>query len=191
MDPIATSPPAEPRAALLVLGLGNVLGADDGVGPAAVAALRRGWTPGRGVEILDGGTRGMALLPDLEDAAAAILVDAVQAGAAPGGLVRLEGDDVPRALAGRLSAHQMGAIDLLNAALLRGKLPPKLVLWGVVPASLGPSLGRSAAVAAAIPRLVEAVVEEAGKLGHPFTPRPAQEGGSDRDDDRTARVLGL
>ena len=134
---------------------------DDGVGSAAVAALIDQYeTPDR-VSVLDGGTLGLALLPYLEDAESVILVDAVKADAPPGTLVRLAGDDVGPAVATRLSPHQIGVADLLDGAHWRDRYPSRVLLLGIVPESLDLEVGLSPHVAAALPRLVECVVEGA------------------------------
>jgi hydrogenase maturation protease len=104
------------RTPLIVLGLGNVLLEDDGVGVAAVTLLRDGYDVPAGVRILDGGTLGLSLLPYLEEAEVLILVDAIRADAPPGSFVRLDGDAVPPAVATRLSPHQIGVADLLDGA---------------------------------------------------------------------------
>src|SRR6516165_6318248 len=91
---------------LLVLGLGNILCGDDGLGAIAVSCLDRQFHRPREVELVEGGTLGLTLLPYLEDAAAAILVDAVRADSAPGSFVRLEGTEVGPAVEQRLSPHQ-------------------------------------------------------------------------------------
>lgn len=158
---------------LLVLGLGNPLCRDDGVGVAAVSRLLRRYEPPCGAVVLDGGTLGLSLLPQLEDAEDAILVDAVRDGAAPGTLVRLEGAEVRPAVEARLSVHQVGVADLFAAAELRGRLPPRLVLLGLVPAALDVAVGLSPEVASRLPALVEAVIAEALRMGHRFLERPS------------------
>lgn len=156
---------------LLILGLGNLLCTDDGLGVAAIALLEQRYVSGRGVKVVDGGTLGLSLLPVLEDAESAILVDAINGEGPPGTLVRLEGDEVAHAAAHRLSVHQIGVSDLLDGARLRGRCPPRLILLGLVPGSIELGLGRSAAVEAAVPALVLAVVAEAARLGRPFRER--------------------
>ncbi len=151
---------------LLILGLGNVLCADDGLGVMAVARLAESYRLPEGVRLLDGGTLGLSLLPYVEEAEKAILVDAVRDDARAGALVRLEGDEVGPAITHRLSPHQVGVADLMNMARLRGRHPRELVLLGLVPESLETRLGLSAAVEAAVPDLVRRVAEEAGRLGH-------------------------
>ena len=171
-----------PGVPLLVLGLGNLLCGDDGVGAVAVHLLERRYRVPEGVQVLDGGTLGLSLLPLLEQARVAILVDAIRTGDPPGTLVRLEGDDVAPAVAARLSVHQVGVADLLEAARWRGRYPPRLILLGIVPESLELGVHRTAAVEAALPSLVEAVVAEARALGHVFDARS--------DDEMAARGRG-
>jgi hydrogenase maturation protease len=158
-------------APLLILGLGNLLCTDDGVGVVTVQALAETRIVPDGVQVLDGGTLGLALLPYLEDAERAILVDAIQTDAPPGTLVRLEGDEVGPAVAARLSVHQVGVSDLIEAARWRGKVPPRLVLLGVVPLSIELGLDLSPPVRSALPDLMNAVCDEARALGFPLLPR--------------------
>lgn len=145
----------------LVLGLGNTIMTDDGVGPKVIELLQSGgcaFPPE--VELLDGGTLGLDLLPYLEDVQRLIIVDAIETGAAPGRLIRLDGEDVPVALATRLSAHQMGLKDLLAVAELMGCLPEKIVLVGMQPACLELGTELSPALALNLPKLVAMVRQE-------------------------------
>ena len=150
---------------VLVLGLGNVLLRDDGVGVRAVEALARRFRAPEGVEVVDGGTLGMGLLGLLGDAEVAILVDAVLADAPAGTVIRLEGDEVPPAVRDRLSPHQIGVADLLASARLIGRYPKQVVLCGVVPEVLSLGLGLSPSVEAAIPALLDAVLGECARAG--------------------------
>jgi hydrogenase maturation protease len=159
------------KGGLLVLGLGNLLCGDDGAGVAAVELLRQTYEAPPGVSVLDGGTLGLSLLPYVEDASDAILVDAIRADAPPGAAVRLEGSDVPLAARERLSVHQVGVADLLGGAHLVGRLPDRLLLLGVVPETLELRFGRSASVEAALPDLVERIVTEAEAWGYRFVPK--------------------
>ena len=175
---------------LLILGLGNVLCGDDGLGAVAVHLLLRRYRAPDGVLVLDGGTLGLSLLGYLEQAREAILVDAIRADGPPGTFVRLEGDEVAPAVAARLSVHQVGVADLLDALRWRGRYPSRLLLLGLVPGSLDWGLGRTPAVEAAVPDLVARVVAEAGGLGHVFVPRPEHETAVDGFGD-LAHVFGL
>jgi hydrogenase maturation protease len=179
------------RHGLLILGLGNVLCGDDGLGAAAVTRLARERRCPPGVCVEDGGTLGLSLMPLVETADDVILVDAVRADAAPGTLVRLEGADVPAAALERLSVHQVGVADLLGALAWRGHLPRRLVLLGLVPHTIELGLGRSPAVEAALPALIEAIVAEAARLGATLVPGPTHESDDGSADRCVDHVLGL
>jgi hydrogenase maturation protease len=163
------------RVELLVLGLGNPLCGDDGAGIAAVARLHARWSAPEGVLVLDGGTLGLSLLPYLQQARRAILVDAVRTGDPPGTIFRLRGSDVAHAAAGKLSPHQVGVADLLDSLELLGGGPEELVLVGIAPERIGLELGCSPAVESRLDELVDAVIQEAARLGALF--RPAANGG--------------
>lgn len=158
------------RTPLLVLGLGNVLLEDDGAGAAAVSLLLDRYEVPPGVRVLDGGTLGLSLLPYLESADAVILVDAIRADAAPGEILRLEGDDVAPAVATRLSVHQIGVVDLLDGARWLDRLPKTLVLAGVVPQSMELGVRLSDPVQRSLDALIARVVDEARDLGFVFEP---------------------
>src|SRR5271157_3991549 len=160
---------------LLVLGLGNVLWGDDGTGAVAANILMRRYHAPVGTRVVDGGTLGFALLPLVQDAKRLLLIDAIRADAPPGSLVRIEGDDVASAVRDRLSPHQVGVADLLEAARWSGCYPEPVVLIGLVPESMEFGLERSAAVEAHLDELVERVVEEARALGFDFRPEAGYE----------------
>lgn len=163
-------------ATLLVLGLGNVLLGDDGVGSAAIVRLVDDYQAPPDVRVLDGGTLGLSLLPYLQEADTVILLDAIRTDAPPGSLVRLDGDDVAPAVATRLSPHQIGVSDLLDGARWIDRYPSRLVLLGIVPETIELAVGLSAEVARALPALVEQVVGEAARLGFAFTRRARSNG---------------
>lgn len=176
---------------LLVLGLGNVLLEDDGVGAAVVAFLREHYVAPSGVRVLDGGTLGLSLLPYLQSADAVILVDAVRTDAVPGSLVRVTGDDVAPAVATRLSPHQVGVADLLDGARWLEQYPRRVVLLGLVPESMELAVGLSPRVRAALPSLIERIIDEARLFGFDFHPRNADEAMAADWTLDVARVAGL
>lgn len=149
----------------LVLGVGNILLSDDGVGVHVIRLLRERYRFPQEVEILDGGTLGLDLLPYVEDADRLLIVDALQMDAPPGMVVRLEGDEIPAVLSLKYSPHQVGLSDVLAAARLRGRLPSEIVLWGVQPASLEVGLELSPIVAAQVETLVQRVLTELQRWG--------------------------
>jgi hydrogenase maturation protease len=172
---------------LLVLGLGNVLCGDDGLGIVALAMLRSEYE-GDGVRMLDGGTLGLSLLPYLEDATDVVLVDAIGADAPAGSLVRLTGDEVGPAVAQRLSPHQVGVADLFDGARLTGKLPARVILWGVVPDRIELEVALSPPVRASLDDLVARVAQEIAELGYMLRRRPDD---AVLGDDHAHRVLGV
>lgn len=176
------------RPRLLVLGLGNVLCSDDGAGVAAVHQFLDQYEVPEGVQVLDGGTLGMSLLAVVADADELVLVDAVQAGAPPGSLVVVEGDEVVPVISERLSAHQVGVLDLLSAAQFVECYPKRVIVLGVVPESIELGLARTPRVAASLPALVERVADELRARGFELRRRQCPEEGSRA---RAARVLGL
>ena len=148
------------REATVVIGLGNVILSDDGLGVHAVRRLRERHAVAEDVELIDGGTAGLLLLPHLADARRAILVDAIDAGAPPGTLTRLEGKDWMSAVSIRMTPHEVALEDLLGAAELTGAWPEELVLLGVQPGSIAMGTEPSPPVAEAIDPLVDAILAE-------------------------------
>ena len=150
---------------LRIIGVGNPLMADDGLGIVAAERLAALDWP-EGVEVLDGGTGGLTLLDLLAGARGVILLDAVAMGAAPGTLRRFTGAELERlpAEAPGLSLHGSGLAGVLALARELGGLPP-LVLYGVEPARVELGLGLSPAVAAALEDLLVAVRTEVGAWG--------------------------
>ena len=178
--PTAERVPTPPEDVLLILGLGNVLCSDDGLGIAAVERLREAYDIPDGVLVLDGGTLGMSLLSWLADAQGVILVDAIRDDGPPGTLVHLTGDDVAPAVRERLSVHQVGVTDLLDGLRLLGEWPEHLSLVGLVPESVDMHYGLSDSVSVHLDELVSAVVREAADLGRRLRPveEPASGGAS-------------
>jgi hydrogenase maturation protease len=156
---------------ILVLGLGNTLFEDEGLGVAALHRLARDYNWSADVTLLDGGVMGLELLPYLESAEAVLILDAVQTAAPPGSLVRLVGDEIPAVLSLKLSVHQIGLQETLAMCQFRGTTPSNLVLWGVVPHRLGVRVGLTHAVSEALDALVQAAVMELEAWGLEPSPR--------------------
>jgi hydrogenase maturation protease len=175
------------RIDVLVLGLGNVLCADDGAGVAAVHRLRRAWRMPAGVRVVDGGTLGMDLVALVAASDRVILVDAVRADAPPGTLVRLEGAEVGAAAYERLSPHQIGVADLLAGVALCDRYPREVSLLGIVPEHIELQVGCTPAVADNLDALVEATLAELRAFG--IEPVRREEASGPHDDG--ARALGL
>ncbi len=147
----------------IILGLGNTLNHDEGLGVHALAPLAERLGAQTAVELLDGGTLGLNLLPLVEACDHLLVLDAIDAGQPPGTIVELRGDEIPLYAGVKISQHQLTFQEVLGLARMRGKLPPTLHLIGVQPADLAIGIGISAVVRAAMPQVVErarAIVSE-------------------------------
>jgi hydrogenase maturation protease len=150
----------------VVIGVGSPLMGDDGVGVAALEALREEWDFEPHVEMLDGGTWGMNLLPFIESAKRVVLIDAIDVGADPGSLIVLERDELPRFLSTKISPHQIDLREVLALAELRGTLPDDTVAIGLQPSRVEMSAELSPVVTCALPGLLQRVVERIESWGH-------------------------
>ena len=149
-----------------VLGLGNVLMGDDGLGPAVMRAFEAEYVVDPDVEIVDLGTPGLDLLPWLTDADRIILVDTVKSDCAPGTVIVYDKADIMRhAPMQRTGPHDPGVKDALFALDFAGRAPREVVLVGVVPQSTEMSLELSPAVRAAIPTVLDHVVRALESAG--------------------------
>ena len=156
---------------VLVLGIGNLVMSDDGVGVKVVQQLQREYRFPENVEIMDGGTLGLDLLPKLEGIDHLIVVDAVETGRKPGTCVRLAGEELPIALETKVSPHQMGLKDLLSVAQLLGHYPGAMVLIGVQPGSIEMDTELTPEVDAVLQVLVDNVLDELRIIGLTCTRR--------------------
>jgi hydrogenase maturation protease len=161
------------KTQLLVLGIGNILWADEGFGVRCVEALNAAYEFGDDVTVLDGGTQGLYLLPFLEEARRLIVFDAVDYGKPPGEMVIAKDEDVPRFMGiKKMSLHQTGFQEVIACASLADKLPEAMILIGVQPEQLedfGGSLRDI--VKAQIPRALEVALEQMQQWGISYAPR--------------------
>lgn len=134
----------------VVLGLGNILNMDEGVGVHALKMLAARLPDESDVELVDGGTLGLNLLPLVEESSHLLLLDAVSAGREPGAVVELRRDEIPLYSGVKLSQHQATFQEVLGLANVRGKLPAALHLIGVQPADLSIGVGLSPLVEASV-----------------------------------------
>ncbi|MDD2541694.1 MAG: HyaD/HybD family hydrogenase maturation endopeptidase [Desulfuromonadaceae bacterium] len=155
---------------VLVLGIGNLVMSDDAVGVLVAQRLQRDYRFADNVEIMDGGTLGLDLLPKLENITHLIIIDAVETGKEAGTCVRLYGQELPIALQTKISPHQMGLKDLLAVSELTGHLPKEMVLIGVQPGSIEMEIGLTADVEAQFNVLVSGVLAELDQWGVAASP---------------------
>lgn len=147
-----------PRPATLVLGLGNPLRGDDGVGPRVVEELLRRELPAN-VEVVDGGSGGLTLLQTLEGWERAIVVDTAQMERNPGQFTRFTPQQAklnPRTF----SPHYASLAEVLTLATALDRTLPDIVIFGVQPDKIGWGEGLSQAVQKALPVLIDAILEE-------------------------------
>jgi hydrogenase maturation protease len=149
----------------LILGLGNTLLQDEALGVRAVEHLIATTRLPQEVTALDGGTLGLSLLPYLYETEQVLFLDAVNFEGKPGEMIRLEGQQIPAAIAVKLSMHQVGLQDLLAALNFSGRLPERMVLWGMQPGTVDWGLELSGPVSQALPELVQRSVAELASWG--------------------------
>lgn len=143
----------------VVLGVGNTIRADEGVGVRAVEALERDYALPPGVTAIDGGTSSMEMLEELSNLDLLVVIDAVNDGKPPGTLVPLTGDAVPVFFRRNLSPHGIGLSDVLAALEFMGAEPKETIVLGVQPLSLELGMELTPTLAARVPELVAQAVE--------------------------------
>jgi len=155
-----------------VIGLGSPLMGDDGVGLVALERLREEFDLPAGVELVDGGTWGMSLLPMIEDAQHLLFIDAINTGAVPGSVIVLQRDQIPRYLEMKVSPHQVDLRDVLAVAELRGTLPKQTIAVGLQPARVEMFVGLSPTLEHGLDGLVATAVRQLEAWGITCRPRP-------------------
>jgi hydrogenase maturation protease len=155
---------------IAVLGLGNLMRSDDGVGVHAIRKLLGCDRLSPRVEVIEGGTLGLDLLPRIEGHTHLLTIDAVDFGGPPGTLSRFANHELLTLPAGK-SVHLLGLSDLLSALRLIGRAPREVVLIGVQPESTDWGVSLSRRVAAALDDLLEAALSEIAEW---LEPSPAE-----------------
>jgi hydrogenase maturation protease len=147
---------------VIIIGIGNLILQDEGVGVHAVRALEDMDLP-PGVEVIDGGTATMELLPVFQEAERIIVIDALRGGEKPGTIYRLTPDDLMGETERPLSLHQVGLLEVLGMARQIGG-EPEVVIIGVEPKEISWGMELTPEVEARLPRVIDAVFEELGGL---------------------------
>lgn len=153
-----------PRAPVVVIGVGAEMRGDDGLGPAAASVVARRVADDPGIEVAWTDGEPARLIDTWRDRRLAVVIDAVRTGAPAGTPHRLDPVDGVSTALGRPSAstHHAGLAEALALGRVLERLPDRLVVLGLEPGDTGLGAGLSAPVAAAMPHLVDAVVEEVG-----------------------------
>jgi len=152
-------------APLVVLGLGNVLRRDEGLGIRALQRLQERYHVPAEVALVDGGTLGLELLAHLEGAKRLLVLDAALTDGPPGTLIRLAGEAVPAFLGMRSSPHEIGLADLLAVLRLRDVEPEEVVVLGMQPEVIELGWELSPTVNTRLDLLVDMAVSELDRWG--------------------------
>lgn len=150
---------------IVIMGLGNVLMQDEGVGVRVVELLASRYELPAQVEVIDGGTAGTELLEPMRGVAHLIVADAVHTGDVPGTLVRLTDTQIPAFFQTKISNHQLGLADLLAVLTVTGQAPKRITLLGMVPYYLNNTLGLSEATLEKLEAMLQLIVQELQYIG--------------------------
>ena len=167
----APSEPGTTPRRVVVLGIGNTLCEDEGLGVHAALALQQGFELPSDVQVIDGGTAGMELLDPLADLDLLLVLDAVKAPQPAGSLVCLQGAEVPVFFRSKLSPHQVSICDVLASLEFAGAAPRQLLLVGLVPERMELGLAMTPTVAARVPQMLQAAVALLARHGVDAEPR--------------------
>jgi hydrogenase maturation protease len=150
-----------------LIGLGNLLLRDEGVGIHAVRAVEACGLTSADLEIVDGGTAGLDLLPYVEDRDSVLFVDAVNFGREPGYIGVLENQEIPAQFAIKDSLHHLGLMDILATAQLLDVAPRQTCLIGIQPHTIEPGLELSDLLQAQMPELLARILAKLQDWGLP------------------------
>lgn len=158
---------------VVILGVGNLLLSDEGLGPKAVEIIQRDYVLPPEVEVVDGGVSGMELLDFVAGVDHLIIIDAIRAGQGAGQVVRLTDEQIPKVFRLKLSPHHVGLSDVFAAARLTGEEPKTMVAVGIEPVSLELSMELTPAVAGKLAQIVDMALHEVRALGLDVTRKAA------------------
>ena len=151
------------RNQITILGIGNTLYTDEGLGVHAIAALQEQYSMDPQVQLIDGSTDGMSLLGPVEDTDYLIVIDAINAGKEGGHIIELHGNDIPAYYGIKMSIHQLGFQEVLLASKLRERYPKNIVMIGMQPTSLELGIGLSETNEAQLPEMFKLVEQQVNK----------------------------
>ncbi len=159
------------RSRIAVLGLGNLMRTDDAVGMLALQRLRADRRFPQSVSLIEGGTLGLDLLYPLEDITHLLALDAVDAGARPGTLLRYNGDEIDLLPIAK-SVHLLGFSDLIGALRLTESAPREIVVLGVQPEKIDWGTELTPTVEAALATLVENAIGQVMRWAREIADEP-------------------
>ena len=156
---------------IAVFGIGNMLLSDDGVGIHVLHKLQNEFNFSPSIELIDGGTKGLDLLPLFENRDRVLIIDAANFKKAPGTIDTVEGDNIPAFLSTKLSVHQIGLPDMLYAAKLMDIMPQETCLIGMQPLSMDTATDMSEVVSCQMDNLIERVIGKLNEWGVEAKPK--------------------
>jgi hydrogenase maturation protease len=145
------------RPKTVIMGAGNVLMGDDGIGVHVIKAMKEQGGLPDGVELIDAGTATLDAFSMLEGVDRLIIVDAVKSGAAPGTIYRFSPEDVSQTSSRKISLHQMSLLETLRASKMLGVRPPDVTIIGVEPKTIAAETCLSKEIAAQIPKIIDTI----------------------------------
>lgn len=155
---------------ILVLGVGNILFTDEGIGVRCIERMQQDFAFSDNVTLMDGGTMGTKLMGPILESDYLIVCDAVLCGDEPGSVYRLMGEDLRKSLAFRDSMHQTDLVDTLGMCELVGNRPEAVVI-GMEPSDYHTmALELSETASRSMPVMIESVVREILSAGGTCTP---------------------
>jgi len=150
---------------IAVFGIGNILLSDDGVGVHALHKLKNEYYFSESIELIDGGTKGLDLLPLFENRDKVLIIDAANFKKEPGTIDLVAGDKIPAFLSSKLSVHQIGLPDMLFAAKLMEIMPSEICLIGIQPLSMETATEMSDVISRKMGALIDRVLEKLKEWG--------------------------
>ena len=143
-----------------IMGLGNILMMDEGVGVHAVNAFQKRYRVPDYAEVIDGGAAGLDLLPFIEGREKLLMIDAVNFDREPGYIDILENEEIPAKFSTKTSLHHLGLLDVLSIVKLSDALPKDMCIIGIQPKSMELGLDMSPEIWDKVPELVERIVSK-------------------------------
>jgi len=156
---------------IAIFGIGNILLSDDGAGVHAINKLKSDYQFPESVELIDGGTKGLDLLPLFENRDKVLIIDAANFKKEPGTIDVIEGDKIPGFLSSKLSVHQIGLPDMLFAARLMEIIPSEMCLVGIQPKSMESGTELSEEIKLKLEPLLERVILKLKEWGIEAVPK--------------------
>jgi len=155
----------KPLKPIIIIGLGNPLMTDEGIGTAMVDELTKlaaaGKLPSENVDYLDGGCGGMYLLHSIAERKKVILIDCAKMGLEPGAICRFTPDEVNTVKQmTHLSLHEVDILRVIELAKLLDQCPDEIVIFGIQPAAIAPHMGLTASIEARLPEYLAAIGRE-------------------------------